>query len=95
MKKTIYGHRIKLGAYNKMTLNLKYPEQAYAIKDGEICRITDVISQSENFLRNEKDSLGNPILYQIEIHNSNNELEAIIFPDLLDELPQEDWIYSN
>ncbi|MCG9910865.1 MAG: hypothetical protein MH137_06135 [Flavobacteriales bacterium] len=90
MKKIIYNYKIKDSAYNTMRQDLHYIDNALAIKDGEICRIVDIVN-SNHFLLKSGDSIKTPKLYQIELLN-NKDHHALIYPDLIELLPVEEYI---
>lgn len=90
-KKEFYKHRIKEGAYRKMTSILKYFDTGQAIKDNSICCITDVLTANEHIIKDFTET-NFQTLYQIKIYGAKTEQEAFILPELLEELPTTDWI---
>lgn len=91
MKKTeIYKHRIKIGSKDRMLEILNYWEQGSAIIDSELCYITEIYKSSRDILRFIPESCQQ--VYQIKILNSDHE--ALILPELIEEIPYEDWIFK-
>lgn len=91
MFKKVYRYRIKNGAYKQMMSDLIYSETAQAIRDGSVCRITDTIFASNKFVKSGYRLSVESLLYQIEIFGSDHE--ALIWPDLLEEIDERDWIF--
>jgi hypothetical protein len=90
--KEVYNYKIKGGAYQKMSSILKYSENGFAIVEDALCCITEVLNNSDNYLKSGKANLKNSNLYQIKIFNSRIDSEAVILPELLEDLPAEEWI---
>ncbi len=89
-KKEFYKYKIKEGAFKKMSAILKYSESAAAIIDGAICSITDVISANNHYIND--GNFNGVNLYQIKILNSKIDAEALIIPELLEDISEEEWI---
>jgi hypothetical protein len=91
-KKEVYRHRIKAGARAKMQSVLKYGETCSAIADNSLCCITGQIPINKTNVNDPFTvSKSETILYQIKIHNSKTDQEALILPELLEEVPENDW----
>lgn len=88
--KEIYKHRIKVGSKDKMLGILNYSEQGSAIIDSEVCYITEIYQCSKNILRFIPENCQH--VYQIKILNLDHE--ALILPELIEEIPYEEWIFK-
>ena len=91
--KTIYRHKISQGAKKKMLSIVKYSDSSSALVDGAFCLIT--ITDINPF-----DSVLNTIdqsksLYQVKIYGNNSDQEALIYSELLELQPEEDWIFES
>lgn len=93
-QKRIYKYRVSEGARDQMRNALIYPMEAFAIEDGELCRILDPIPDSSFSLKDKDLVLKHPFLYIIAIHKNTTGQSAVIFPSLLEELNPEEWIFE-
>ncbi|MEN9908098.1 MAG: hypothetical protein RLZZ540_1247 [Bacteroidota bacterium] len=89
-KKEFYKYRIKEGASKKMSSILKDFNSRVAIVDGAMCSITAVIPANNYFIKDGNLDVEN--LYQIKILNSKSNQEALVTPELLENIPEAEWI---
>lgn len=75
-----------------MAMILKYPETGAAIIDNALCYITDEVPVNRYTLKDNSENLNGQNLYQIKILNSKLDSEALILPEFLEDIPEEQWI---
>ncbi len=88
--KLIYKYKIKEGAYKQMAYLLKYPEVGFGIIDNAKCCIFEDFPSKSLITDNEIIEKNNKV-YGIKLLDFKISEYAIITPDLLEELPEEEW----
>jgi hypothetical protein len=95
--KRVYDHKIKSGAREKMrsVVKMMFWQTLEALEEGTICCITETESTRNFDLLEKAEKKDNPMVYRVKPFNPNSKAEAFILEDLVEVLPETEWIFEN